>query len=172
MSGPIEVGAKRLVYKIGLVLSIVAVAVGSWVFFHMGFFPPVALALAMFTFGTFVFAYLLATGPYVFRIDTTGVHDRSSPLSAGRVAWSEIEAWLVVTAEGRGHVGLVLAASARERRGLLAQGSMQAMRQRHGVDFVIPPEAIGAGSAEELVAMLEGFRTDEKARAQLASATR
>jgi hypothetical protein len=167
--GPIEVGGKRLVYTIGLVLSIVALAVGAFVLSNLGFFPPVALALAMFAMGALVFAWLLATGPYVFRIDAGGIHDRSGPLAAGRVAWDEMEAVRVVVAAGRAQVGLVLKSEARERRGLVARGAMEALRREHGVDFVIPPEAIGPESAEEHVARFERWRGDANARAQLSA---
>jgi hypothetical protein len=166
--GPIEVGGKRQVYVIGLVLSLVAVLVGLWVFVHMGFFPPLVLALALFTTGAATFAWLLATGPYVFRIDAAGIHDRSSALGAGRVAWDELESIRVVTADGRPQLGLVLAPAARERRALVVRASMDALRQRHGIDFVIPPEAVGPSSADELAAMLERYRSDPSARASLA----
>lgn len=168
-TGPIEVGVKRQVFTIGLVLSIAAVATGLWVFAHMGFFPPLVVALLFFTTGVLVFARLLITGPYVFRLDDQGFNDRSGALSAGRVAWDELAAVRVVTAEGRPQLGIVLTEEARAARGLLIQGAMSALRQQHGVDFVIPPEAIGPETAEAQAARFDRWRADPAARKGLAS---
>jgi len=105
--GPIEIGARRTTYRVGLFMSIVAFAVtAGWVVPNLGLFPPVVALVAMTLVGAVTFAYLLATGPYVFRLDATGVHDRSGVLQAGKLAWEEIEKASVVVATGRAQIGL------------------------------------------------------------------
>jgi hypothetical protein len=157
---PVEVGPKRKVYRIGLVLSTVAFAITAfWVFAHLGFFPPVVIAMVMMLGGSVTFAYLLATGPYVFRLDDRGLHDRSGLFQAGRVGWDEIEEFKVVRAAGRDQVGLVLTDAARARRGALVQELMRQLRAESGVDVIIAPEAIGAEDAHAHVKRLGELRT-------------
>jgi hypothetical protein len=156
---PLEVGAKRTVYTIGLVLSTVAFAITTfWVFRHLGFFPPVVIAIVMMAGGAVTFAYLLATGPYVFRLDEHGFHDRSGLFQAGRVGWDEIDSVKVVRAAGRDQIGVVLTDAARARRGALVQELMKQLRAEAGADIVIAPEAMGPESASEHVERLEQAR--------------
>jgi hypothetical protein len=163
---PLEVGGKRLVYTVGLALSIVALAItAGWVLPHLGWFPPVALGAAMMAVGVVTFAYLLATGPYVFRLDEKGIHDRAGLFQAGRVGWAEIEAVKVVRAGGRDQIGLLLTAEARSRRSALVQELMRRLREEAGADVVIVPEAMGPEDAAEHVAALERRRTEGGGRA-------
>jgi hypothetical protein len=108
--------------------------------------------------GVVTFAYLLATGPYVFRLDEKGIHDRAGFFQAGRVAWAEIESVKVVRAGGRDQIGLLLTAEARARRSALVQELMHQLRAETGVDVVIVPEAMGPADAAEHVALLERRR--------------
>ncbi len=157
---PVEVGPKRKVYTIGLVLSTIAFVITAfWVFLHLGFFAPVVIGMVMMLGGSITFAYLLATGPYVFRLDDQGLHDRSGLFQAGRVGWEEIEALKVVRAAGRDQVGLVLTEAARARRGALVQELMRQLRAESSVDIIIAPEAIGAEEAQAHVARLDELRT-------------
>jgi hypothetical protein len=159
-----EVGAKRTVYTIGLVLSVVAFAItAGWVLPHLGFFLPVAVGAAMMAFGAVTFAYLLLTGPYVLRLDEQGIHDRSGVFQAGRVGWDEIEKILVVKAAGRDQVGLLLTDAARARRSSLVQELMKGLRADVGAHVVMAPEAIGPGGAAEHVALLERYRSEARA---------
>jgi hypothetical protein len=154
-----EVGAKRTVYTIGLVLSIVAFAItAGWVLPHLGFFLPVAIGAVMMGVGAVTFAYLLATGPYVLRLDDQGIHDRSGLFQAGRVGWKEIALVKVVRAAGRDQVGLVLTDEARARRSRFVQELMRQLREELGADVVMAPEAIGGEKAEDHVRLLDEHR--------------
>ncbi len=154
-----EVGAKRTVYTVGLVVSIIAFAItAGWVLPHLGWFPPVALGAAMMAVGVVTFAYLLATGPYVFRMDEVGIHDRSGLFQAGRVSWREIAEVKVVRASGRDQVGLLLTEEARARRSGLVQELMKGLRNEVGADIVMAPEAMGPESAATHVATLDEAR--------------
>jgi hypothetical protein len=157
---PFEVGAKRTVYTIGLVLSTIAFAITAfWVFRHLGFFPPVVLAMVMMAFGAITFAYLLATGPYVFRLDGEGFHDRSGLFQAGRIAWSEIESVTVVKAAGREQIGVLLTPEGLAARGSLVRELMKQLRAETGADIVIAPEAMGPEDAAFHVERLRRLRS-------------
>lgn len=162
---PVEVGTKRTVYTVGLVLSTVAFAITAfWVFRHLGFFPPVVIAMVMMFVGTITFAYLLATGPYMFRLDDEGLHDRSGLFQAGRIAWGEIESVKVVRAAGREQIGLSLTETARARRSSLVQELMHQLRAEAGADIVIVPEAMGPEDASVHVKRLADLAASRGAR--------
>jgi len=160
-----EIGAKRTTYTVGLVVSLVAFAItAGWVFPHLGYFPPVALGAVLMAVGAVTFAYLLATGPYVFRLGERGIHDRSGLFQAGRVGWEEIAEVKVVRASGREQIGLVLTEEARSRRSGLVQELMRGVRQEVGADILIAPEAMGPEAAAEHVLLLESSRREALVR--------
>ena len=166
--GPIVVGLRRRTHVIGLTLSIVALLVtGGWVLPRLGLFPPVVLAVGFMSIGVATFAYQLATGPYVFRLDERGLHDRAGLFQAGRLAWDEIARAAVVVASGREQVGVTLTEAALARRSVMVRELMATLRSSVGADVVIAPEAIGAGPAREHVALIERYRLDPAARAEL-----
>lgn len=109
--------------------------------------------------GVVTFAYLLATGPYVFRLDEKGIHDRSGIFQAGRVAWDEIAEVKVVRAAGREQIGLVLTEAARARRSALVQRLMEGLRRDTAADIVIAPEAMGPEPADAHVRRLDALRS-------------
>jgi hypothetical protein len=167
--GPLEVGARRTTYTVGLVVSTVAFAVTAfWVFPHLGWFPPVVIGIVLTAIGIATFAYYLATGPYVFRVDEHGLHDRSGVFQAGKLAWVDLVEVKVVVAEGRPQIGLVLKPAARERASLLVSTLMNEHRAAFGADVIVAPEAMGAQPAEEHVATLRRYLADETARLELA----
>jgi hypothetical protein len=166
--GPIEVAVKRTTYTVGLVVSAFAFVVCAfWVLPQLGMFPPVVVGAAMTAVGFVTFAYLLATGPYVFRIDARGIHDRSGVGRAGKLAWEDLEDVRVVQSEGRAQIGIVLTAAARERASVFSRGLLDEQRRELGVDVVIVPEAMGPQAAAEHVALLKRFLTSKEARAEL-----
>jgi hypothetical protein len=156
-----EVGGKRTVYTVGLILSVVAFAItAGWVVPHLGWFVPVVLGAALMAAGAVTFAYLLATGPYVFRVDDEGIHDRSGLFQAGHVAWGEIAEVKVVRASGREQLGLLLTDAARARRSRLAQELMRRLREEVGADVVIAPETMGPEPAAKHAELLESRRRE------------
>lgn len=160
---------RRTTYSVGLVVSAVACAVCAlWVLPQLGPFPPVVVGIALTAIGFVTFAWLLATGPYVFRLDAEGLHDRSGVFQPGKLAWDEIESVKLVEAEGRAHMGLVLKDTARARSSLLLRPVLDEQRARFGADVVISPEAMGPAPASEHVALLQRFLASPEARAELA----
>ncbi len=166
---PIEVNVRRTTYTIGLVLSGVAFLVcGFWVLPRLGLFPPVVVGTVLTFIGIVTFAWQLATGPYLFRIDSVGIHDRSGTFQAGRVRWDEMVDVRVVIAEGRPQVGIALTDEGRARRSIFMGALMEEQRKLLGVDVVIPPEAMGPGKTDEYVALLQKIRGSGEERARLA----
>lgn len=167
---PIEINVRRTTYTVGLVLSIVAFVVcGFWVLPRLGLFPPVVIGTALTFIGFLTFAYQLATGPYLFRIDDQGIHDRSGAFQAGRVRWDEMTDVRVVIAEGRPQIGIALTDEGRARRSVFMGALMEEQRKQLGVDVVIPPEAMGPETAEQHVALLARIRGSAEERSKLAA---
>jgi hypothetical protein len=165
---PVIVSQRRTMYTVGLVVSFIALLVtGGWVLPHLGLFPPVVLLVVMTTVGVFTFAYLLATGPYVFKMDEHGIHVRARLMGGGRFAWDDLESAHVVVAEGRGQVGLDLRESALAGRFAISAELLRALKKDAGAHVIFPPEAMGPEPAEKHVATLDRYVHEPQARAEL-----
>jgi hypothetical protein len=140
---------------------------GGWVWPNLGYFPPVMIACVLMAIGVVTFAYQLVTGPYVFRLDERGLHDRAGLFQVGQVGWDDLEKATVVIAAGRKQIGILLTPEARARRSAIVRSLMDELRKETGADVVVTPEALGPASAEEHVALLERYRSSVEARAEL-----
>ncbi|MBI3726484.1 hypothetical protein HY251_21380 [bacterium] len=166
--GPLERGSRRTTDAVGLAASIVALAVtGGWVLPHLGPFPPVVLGVVLTTIGVVTFAYLLATGPYVFRLDERGLHDRSGVFQAARLPWEDLAGAKVVFAEGREQIGLVLTDAGRGRATIFVRRLMDEHRSAFGVDVIVAPEAMGKAPAGEHVSLLRRYIDSSEKREEL-----
>lgn len=165
--GPLIVGDKRVVLRVGIVFSVLALATAIFLFTRRGAEPFVVALIVLVSVGLTIFLQRLRGAAHVLRVDDVGIDDRTSAFGGGAMPWAEIAVSRVVEADGRPMVGIELTEAARERRGFFTRTIMDEQREAVGCDVILPPEAFGLSRAERAVAFLETYRTQPERRVEL-----
>lgn len=167
LSGPIIVGDKRFLLKVGIFFTALGQATCLFLFYNIGGFPPLVFLLALMSFGMVVFLFRLKVAPHVLKLDNQGLDDRTQGYASGFTPWSEIVSCQVVQADGRTMLGLTLTDESVQRRDFLSQTYMGEQRQSLGCDVILPPEVFGFGKAERYAAFMQDLIDKPQRREQL-----
>jgi len=167
--GPIVVGEKTLVLRVGIAFSLLALATCIFLTMHIGAFPPLVLLNFMIVSGLGVFIYRLNRAAHVLRFDERGIDDRTQEYVGGFFAWDEFASCGQAFADGRPMLGLCLTDEARAARHFIAGAVMERQRESLGFDLLLPPEVLLVfGDLDAQIAALESYRTQPERRRELA----
>lgn len=166
--GPLIVGDKRFLLKVGIFFTSLALVTFAWLVSNIGAFPPLVFLIVLTSFGMLVFFYRLFNAPHVLKLDSKGIDNRTQGFAGGFIPWEDLSDCRVVEADGRAMLGLVLKDQGRQRLDFLTLTLMDEHRRALNVDIILPPEVFGLGDPQRYSAFLNRFIDKADARDQLA----
>lgn len=167
MNYPIDIGFKKWRIYLLLVAALAFVLLCGWyITSPAGDFPFPSwvlvsvgwLGLLFFSMAFFYIVRMLRRNQPALRIDTTGLHDRTTGIAVGRIDWEDIEGFRSTSVLGN-HFILVDVADAEEYtqrgEGRLAEKALRANHKKHGTPIAIVTNNITMDH-DELLSLLEG----------------
>jgi hypothetical protein len=166
--GPLIVGDKSKLLKIGIFFTILAIFTIAFLVSNIGAFPPLVALIIMTSFGLLVFIYRLRNAAHVLRLDSKGMDNRTHGFAGGFIPWENMKECVVVQADGRSMLGLTLQDEARQNTDFLTLALMDEHRKIFKCDVVLPPEVFGVDDPARYAKYLNRFITSAESRKQLA----